>query len=202
MFFSKNSKSPDNYDPRLNKPYFQNSYRFDDKLGAYVIAVSLDSYNDVYDDWDPSPFKKRDIEDEFSDFVSDSALDIPLKYDIAIKLHLPESIKDEKKEDLLKKAYRNHFKFLIGRLYRHKKKLREKLMAYSSLAILFLLIAYTRPMWSENIILEVLREGIFVGGWVFLWEVFTLLFITFREEKHNESHLNRLLHANIEFFYK
>jgi hypothetical protein len=183
-------------------PYFQNSYKFDSDLKAYIIAVSLGSYDDVYDDWDPSPFKKRDIEDEFSDFITDSALDIPLRYNIAIKLHLPESIRNDKKEVLLKKAYTNHFRFLLGRLYRHKKKLREKLMAYSSLALLFLLLAYSRPIWTEHLALEIIREGVFVGGWVFLWEVFTLLFITFCEEKIHENHLNRLLHARIEFLYK
>lgn len=51
-------------------------------------------------------------------------------------------------------------------------------MAYSSLALLFLLLAYSRPIWTEHLALEIIREGVFVGGWVFLWEVFTLLFIT------------------------
>ena len=45
-----------------------NSYRKDKESGRVIIPISLDKYDDVFDDWDPSPFKLRDIEDEFLGF--------------------------------------------------------------------------------------------------------------------------------------
>ena len=55
------------------KRYFQNLYNFEVESNKYLIKVSLRDYNDIYDDWDPSPFKRRDIEDEFNDFVFNSS---------------------------------------------------------------------------------------------------------------------------------
>ena len=57
----------------MKRGFFQKLYKFDKKSKTYLIEVSLDDYDDVFDDWDPSPFKKRDIEDEFSDFILDSS---------------------------------------------------------------------------------------------------------------------------------
>ena len=45
-----------------------NTYRKDPTSGRVIIQISLDDYDDVFDDWDSSPFKMRDIEDEFLDF--------------------------------------------------------------------------------------------------------------------------------------
>ncbi|NLZ94166.1 MAG: hypothetical protein GX922_09205, partial [Firmicutes bacterium] len=62
----------------MRKRYFQNLYKFEAKNQHYLIEVSLDDYDDVYDSWDPSPFKRRDIEDEFHDYIFNSSEDIPL----------------------------------------------------------------------------------------------------------------------------
>lgn len=74
---------------KLSPQYYQEAYRYDGDEKAYVIEVSLDSYDDIYDEWDPSPFKKRDIEDEFDDFIRDSSSDIPIKFKLIIELFLP-----------------------------------------------------------------------------------------------------------------
>jgi hypothetical protein len=36
----------------------QKQYPFDEERNAYLIEVSLDDYDDVYDEWDPAPLKK------------------------------------------------------------------------------------------------------------------------------------------------
>lgn len=59
------------------RKYFQKLYKYEKETEHYLIEVSLDDYGDVYDNWDPSPFKQRDIEDEFHDFIFNSSEDIP-----------------------------------------------------------------------------------------------------------------------------
>ena len=43
-------------------------------------------YEDIYNEWDPTPFKKRDIEEEFIKYVIDSSTDIPMKYNLDLDL--------------------------------------------------------------------------------------------------------------------
>lgn len=183
------------------KRYFQKLYQYDVENRRYLIEVSLDNYDDVYDDWDPSPFKKRDIESEFNDFIVNSSEDIPLKYTICIVLVLPENKKDKKKEAALVSAYQNYYEYIIARIRKNRTSLGRKTLSYFSLSILFLSFGYFYFGSKVNIFINVVKEGIFIGGWVFLWEVFTNLFITGREIRNELKLYQRLLDSEIKFEY-
>ncbi|MDF2547844.1 MAG: hypothetical protein K0R93_2742 [Anaerosolibacter sp.] len=183
------------------KRYFQNLYNFEESTGTYLIEVSLDNYDDVYDDWDPSPFKKRDIEVEFNDFIVNSSEDIPLKYNICIVLYLPISKKDEKKETALISAYQNHYNYAIERLEKIQSNLNKKTIFYLLFSLSLLSIGYFFFKDDQNIVLNVLHEGVFIGGWVFLWEFFTNIFIKTRESKVEYKLYKRLYQSKIKFVY-
>ena len=183
------------------KRFFQKLYKFDEESKAYLIEVSLDNYDDVYDDWDPSPFKKRDIEDEFNDFIVNSSEDIPLNFHTSIVLYLPVSRKDEKKEAALISAYHNYYGYALERLSKAQYSLHKKNVLYLFLSIVLLSIGYFYFRGEQNIFFKVLHEGIFIGGWVFLWEFFTNTFITTREIQLEYKLYKRLLQSEIKFIY-
>ena len=81
---------------KRKKSILDKLYSYDKKNNAYIIEVSLDKYEDIYNEWDPTPFRRRDIEPEFMDYLLDSSYDIPYKYNLDIKLYLPKSKEDEK----------------------------------------------------------------------------------------------------------
>lgn len=181
--------------------YFQNLYKFEVESNKYLIKVSLRDYNDIYDDWDPSPFKRRDIEDEFNDFVFNSSEDIPLNFEISIVLHIPESQKDERKEKVLISAYKNYYEYATARLSKTISGLHRKIISYLLLSSLFLSVGYFLGGTGPSVFLKVLHEGIFIGGWVFLWEFFTNFFIRRRELQEEYRLYNRLYNAEIRFVY-
>ncbi|MEJ8553342.1 hypothetical protein [Tepidibacter sp. Z1-5] len=183
------------------KRYFQNYYKYDKSNNTYLIKVSLDDYDDVYDDWDPSPFKKRDIEDEFNDFIVNSSEDIPLNFNIQIVLYLPESKKDPKKEVALLSAYKNYYSYAIEKLVKNKSNLHKKTLSYLFISILFLSMGYFFIKDTPNVFLNVLHEGIYIGGWVFLWEFFTNIFITTREVQAEYKLYKRLYQSEVKFIY-
>jgi hypothetical protein len=183
------------------KSYFKTLYNFDKESNSYFINVSLDNYDDVYDDWDPSPFKKRDIEVEFNDFIVNSSEDIPLKYKTTIVLHLPQSKKDENKETALKSAYQNFYSYALQRLNKSLSNLYRKITMYFTLSLLFLTVGYFFFKEDQNVFLDVLHEGIFIGGWVFLWEFFTEFFITRRKIVEEYKLYERLYSSEIRFVY-
>ncbi len=113
---------------KIKQNYHKQVYQ-KNKDGAFKILVSLDKYEDIYSDWDPAPFRKRDIEDDFVEYIWDSAIDIPLKEDIKIVFLMDEKVRNEPKETQLVKALNNHFTYSLHkseRLYfnemRHMKK--------------------------------------------------------------------------------
>lgn len=183
------------------KSYFQKIYEFEKLSKTYLIEVSLDNYDDIYDDWDPSPFKKRDIEDEFNDFIVNSSEDIPLKYNISIVLYLPISKKDIKKEAALISAYQNYYNYAIERLQKAKNSFNQKTISYLILSILLLTTGYFFFKGDQSLVYKVLHEGVFIGGWVFLWEFFTNIFIKTRELRSEYKLYKRLYQSQIRFVY-
>ncbi len=183
------------------KRYFHKLYEFDETSKTYLIEVSLDNYEDVYDDWDASPFKKRDIEDEFNDFIVNSSQDIPVNFNLSILLYLPLSKKEPQKEVTLISAYRNYYAYALERLNKVKTNLYKKITFYLLLSIFLLSMGYFFFRGDEGVVRSVLHEGIFIGGWVFLWEFFTSIVIT-RREIHDEFKIfERLYRSEIKFFY-
>jgi len=183
------------------KRYFQELYKYDKISNSYLIEVSLDDYDDVFDDWDPSPFKKRDIEDEFNDFIVNSSEDIPLNQNISIVLYLPRSKKNPRKEATLKAAYRNFYNYILEKIHKDIISTNKSTVMYLFLALGLLSIGYTLFKGEQNLFFTVLQEGVLVGGWVFLWEFFTNIFIKMRELYNTQKLYNRLYNAEIRFTY-
>ncbi len=184
------------------RKYFQKLYKYEKETEHYLIEVSLDDYGDVYDNWDPSPFKQRDIEDEFHDFIFNSSEDIPLSYQLSIVLNLPLGKKDIKKEQAVISAYRNYYAYALARLEKNMSKLNRKIVVSLLLAVLFLTVGYFWGSKVKGILFNVLREGIFIGGWVFLWNFFTDIFITKREQQEGFKLYHRLYQAELRFVYQ
>ena len=186
----------------MKKKYFQKLYKFDEINKTYLIEVSLDSYDDVYDDWDASPFKRRDIEDEFNDFILNSSQDIPLHFGISIVLYLPLSKKDQQKESALQSAYENYYAYAIDRLNKSKSNLYKKITFYFLLSVFLLSVASFFFKGDNSVFIKVLHEGIFIGGWVFLWEFFTSIFIKSRDLNEEYKLYKRLYQSKIKFVYQ
>lgn len=179
----------------------QKQYRFEELIDAYLIEVSLDDYDDVYDEWDPAPFKKRFIKEEFDEFIVSSSEDIPLKYSLNIVLYIPKQRRDLDKEKAVISAYKNYYLYALEKIERSMSRLRKRNISYLLLSFFFLSIGYVLQRSVSHVILDVFREGIYIGGWVFLWEFFTNVFITSRKLHTRHNLLKRLYLSDIRFVY-
>lgn len=179
----------------------QKQYRFEEGSDAYLIEVSLDDYDDVYNEWDPAPFKKRFIEEDFDEFIVSSSEDIPLKYNLIIVLYIPEQKKDLNKEKSVVSAYKNYYLYASEKVDRNWIKLRKKNIYYLVLATVFLSVGYIFEYGISTVLLEVIQEGVSIGGWVFLWEFFTNLFIKRKRYKVKHKIYKRLYLSDIRFIY-
>jgi len=184
--------------------YLKRIYRFDKERNIFVIEVSLDDYNEVFNGWDPSPYKKRDIDPDLKFFLEECSYDIPLKYELELWLYLPEGSRDSKKERLTEAGIRNNFEFLAHLVGRSLKFSRKKTMIYTVMSFTFLFIAYSLQgdSISNHLFATIVLEGVFIGGWVFLWEAFSLVFIANQEVKKKLKEYKRFMRTNMRFKYE
>ncbi|PID83004.1 MAG: hypothetical protein CSB15_00310 [Clostridiales bacterium] len=183
----------------FEKNYHHKNYQKDDD-GAFKILVALRKYEDIYSDWDPSPFKRRDIEEDFVEYIMDSSIDIPLKEKIRVVFLLEENQRSEIKETQVLKALNNHFTYLLKKTERHYFEEQKKALKYFLISITFAILAYSNVLGGVAMWEKIFEEGIVIGTWVFCWEAFYNLFIECDSIRKKIKFLKRFL--DTEYIFK
>lgn len=166
---------------RKKRSFLHDIYIYDESKNAYIIEVDLDSYGELFNEWDFAPYGKKDLEPDLIIYLEDCVSDIPLKYNIIIRMHLPEGIEDTDKEKGVIKGIRNYYKFMVAIEKRSIQNTRKKAFENSLLSMVFLMTAYLMDQKDLVLWSKVIQEGILVGGWVFAWETFSKIFFEVRD---------------------
>jgi len=75
---------------KKKKNYLKQIYKMNPDTNAYIIEVSLIDYNEIFNGWDPSPIKRRDVDPELISFLEECDSDIPLEFPLELMFYLPE----------------------------------------------------------------------------------------------------------------
>ena len=177
-------------------------YDKDPATGKYIIMVAIDKYADIFNDWDPAPFKKRDLDRDLERFLSDCSSEIPLKRGIVIEFQAPAAIRDTEKEERTRAALKNHFSYEAHSLRRKIARSREQsgLYALVSFGLLFAAV-FLSTILAQNFIYITLIEALYIGGWVFLWEAISTISFKNRGVVHQHKEYRRFQQAPIRFRY-
>lgn len=171
----------------LHKPMkktnlFREIYTLDQDTNRYMIEIALDQYADIFDEWDPAPFKRRSIDPDLELYLEGSSEEIPLRYPVELCFMLPAERRDEKLEEETRHGLKNSFAFRRYLLEREQRKTIAQIMRCIILGFAFLWfgsVFSARHAGQE--LLSLLAEALYIGGWVFLWEAVSLFFFTERE---------------------
>lgn len=188
---------------------FEQIYAIDPVTNRYMIEVALDQYTDIFDEWDPAPFKRRSLDPDLDLYLNSSSEEIPWRYGIELYFTLPKGARNEAMENEVRDGLKNSF---IFKMYLLRKKLRKtngQIFRCLLLGFLFLWIGTVFPnqAWLETMFpnagaalaISLLAEGLFIGGWVFLWEAVSLFFFTDRDLLYQYRTYKRLLNAPVFF---
>lgn len=188
---------------KKKKNTIANLYNINPETSAFLIEISLDNYQELFNGWDASPLKRRDLEPELLDYIEQCGEEIPLEEDLELHLYLPEALREEEKELRCKTVIFNNFKTVLFFIKKSLKKIYRKMFTDIILSILFLTAAYLlrHIINREGIFTTIFVEGIYIGGWVLLWEAFSLFFFNSYEIRQRKKIYERFLKMDIYFKY-
>ena len=188
---------------KRNKKTLINIYNINPKTSAYMIEVSLDDYAELFNGWDTSPLRRRDLEPEFLDFLEQCGSEVPIKNKIELYLYLPERLKDEEKEKRSKTGIINNFKVVLFLINKNLKKMYRQIVTNIILSSMFLIAAYffKNVVMVDGIFSTIFVEGLYIGGWVLLWEAFSVFFFDSYETRQRRKIFLRFLNMKIHFKY-
>ena len=137
------------------------------KISSIVIA--LDDYNDIFSDFDVSPYQERLLSDDFLKEIQKRYMESK-KGDIEVKLSLPAHLRDMKVEGIIKKRLREYFNFQTKEIENEIKKRRINGAIYLAVGFFLLAIEYnlTSPDVSQSLP-HPLSVLLLPAGWFSMW---------------------------------
>ena len=169
-------------------------YERDPATNSFLIKISINSYHDIFNNLDPAPFVKRDLDSDLMTYMEESSVDI--------QFNAPTDIRDSEKEQRVITGIKTYFQFMIRSYKREINQVYQRSITYILSAFALLLFGFYLNNWSsKNILYETLVEGLNIGGWVFLWEAIVLFVFKNRDTRIQCKRYERLENSPIHFVY-
>jgi hypothetical protein len=163
------------------------------------LSIWLDTYDDIFSDFDSRPFSERALSD---DFISEAKKMVKEKRSgaISLKLLMPTQQRDKKTEDTIIKSLRVHFRTFASQLQEEmKQKKKQGLLLITGGIIIIICTAFLANISTTNFFINALRIILEPAGWFFTWTGFDHVFYLSRNKKPELDFLSRMGHAEIKF---
>ena len=136
-------------------------------LSKAEISVLLDTYDDIFSDFDPRPFISRALSDDFLLEAKRAARDKEGVFDLSFMI--PKKLRNFEHEVLIRRRLREHFKKHALLLEQEMNKIKMKGIFMIIIGVLTILIAsflYSlEGRWIVNLLIVIFEPA----GWFLFW---------------------------------
>jgi hypothetical protein len=171
--------------------------------GKIAIDMWFKTLDQLFDASDPFPFPEKELTDLAEDSIFESVIDLYLRNDVDLVLHIPSGSVSPGDEDQLANAVRRHFSFRLDDLAREKKSSWREGQVSVLLAIMnaiigvfvFYYLYYINPATS---FISSLVVGVFVIiNWVTIWDTYEYFVYDWRKLWRKYRVYNKLTRVNV-----
>jgi hypothetical protein len=178
-------------------------YQQDPETAAFLIEVALDRYEEIFNEWDPAPYKRRDLNPDLRYYLEDSSDDIPLKHNVKLLFKAPAQIYDDPKECSVLEGLSVWLTCAEDAARKALRKLRGRAVTYlCAAAVLLTAVAQLSRVHDAPLWLAVVRDGLTIGSWVFAWELISIFFFERVALRRELKKWKRLAEAKVGFAYR
>jgi hypothetical protein len=156
--------------------------------------IALDNYDDVFSDFDPSPYPSRLLSDDFLKELSRRYAETR-KGNFVVTITLPAALRADKTEVLVKRRIKDHFR---NRQKSISKSIREKVVQGGvriALGLVISLFLFLAPQLSYLPLLTIFS----VLTWFFLWSGFDNVFNVSARLYRKEQFYEKMMKADYNF---
>lgn len=155
----------------------KNRYKHVD--GKRLIEVRVKNTLQLFDARDPAPFRERDLDDDFVEYITTSARESGGAHNSKIVIYIEEVPSKDLSAESIKESIQNYLDYKIDLQQSNLKIFIKRAQYFLLIGLLVLaacigvaqnLIAPSTTGWKG-----VLREGIVIFGWVSIWKPIELI---------------------------
>jgi len=163
------------------------------------IALWLDTYDDIFSDFDPRPFSQRAMSVDFLDEIKRASRD-KVSGQIELRFMIPKDLRKENEELQIKKRLKDHFKKHAEELGKETKKTTITGFSIAGLGFLFMFVGiFFHYMLGERVMTDVLVTLFEPLGWFMMFYGFDTVFYTTRQKHPEVEFYQKMSKAEISF---
>ena len=163
------------------------------------ISLSLDTYDDIFSDFDPRPYSQRALSDDFLAEVRRATRHKP-SGGIELRLLLPASQRSAEHERTIKERLHHYFGEQYRKMRAELRVMRGKAIFLTVLGILLMIAAaYVRTKPSQAFSLQMLYVLLDPAGWFSTWFGLERLISLWTKEKPEMDFYQKMSKCEIAF---
>jgi hypothetical protein len=162
------------------------------------ISLWLDTYDDIFSDFDPRPYHQRALSDDFLLEAKKASMD--KNQGIELKFLIPKNKRNLTHEALIKKRLREHFKkHLLSFKDELKKMLRQGLYFVISGIIIMFFASLILFKADDSLLFDFLVVFLEPAGWFLFWEGLGILVFEIKKKKPDLDFYDKMSKCDIVF---
>jgi hypothetical protein len=163
------------------------------------ISLWLDTYDDIFSDFDPRPYSERTVSDDFLYEVKKASRDKP-SGQISINFLIPVSQRNLEQESIIRKRLREHFRKHYSTVKKEMANTRKTGVLSILCGIVMMLAAtYINMAGLEKTITTFLSVLLEPAGWFSMWFGFDHIFYVVGSKKSDLVFYEKMSKCQVEF---
>jgi hypothetical protein len=154
-------------------------HRYKQAEGKRWIEIRIKNSRQLFDVRDPAPFRERDLDDDFVEYIISAVRELPLSNPLKFVIYIEENETKDLPKDSIREAIHSYFSYRTD-LQRGELRTfieRSQIFLLIGLVVLGTCIGVAQSLTVPNPpgAIGILREGLVIFGWVSIWKPIELI---------------------------
>lgn len=158
----------------------------------------LNSYEDIFSDFDPRPYKVRALSDDFLNESKKASIDKSLK-GIELKFLVPGTKRSLNQEAIIKKRLRAHFKRHYNIIHSEINSIIKQGLLFTVIGIVLMFLGVSVLYMEDTLLTKFLFILFEPGGWFFFWEGLGLIIFNPKTKRSDLDYYRKMANCRISF---
>ncbi|MBP9771257.1 hypothetical protein KBC97_03795 [Candidatus Gracilibacteria bacterium] len=163
-----------------------------------IVQLSLDSYQDLFSDFDPRAYSERGLSDDFLHELKSAVREISVE-NFEIILSLPEKERNLELEKIITERLHDYFRKHEQFLLKERREQIKSGILMTSFGLIIMCGAWFLSWQESNKIMSLLRVMLEPAGWFMSWEGLAKIFFLSNSNRHLVDFYKKSIKAKIVF---
>lgn len=157
----------------------QHNKRFKTQAGVTLVEVRVKDPMQLFDARDPAPFRARDLDEDFEEYIISSVKELHRSTPFKIEILVGKPEASDLSSAVIVESISSYFSYREERKAQELKSFLRRSQLYFAIGAAILVLCIGIAQWMHGLApspaIAIFREGVVIFGWVSLWKPIELI---------------------------